>query len=770
MINKTINGYTIKRPLGEGGMAEVWYAENKIGNPAAIKFLKKKFCEDENVVARFENEAMVMVKLSHTYIRRVYDYDKVDGRPCILMEYLEGDDLKARLLKGERFSDDRLQKWWDQLADALNYTHQQGIIHRDIKPSNIFIDKHDNVKLMDFGIAKIEEYGGHTQTGVAMGTRIYMSPEQVRDPKRVKAATDSYSLAVTFVHLLTGKVPYDTTNSSDFDIQTAIVTEPLGLSALSTEWRNFLQPYLAKKPEDRPELREFTTTTASPKKGKPTSDDETFLESAAPPKPKVPKQPKKEQPQVSKEDKKSKNLMWTMGLMMLIFTVSIWCAWCFIGSYYMLSIFSISILVLFLTVNIAFIKQFKHKKSKAIIKCSAYILLMIQLVICYADSGLCVRNYSWGMLYWPVLTTAIVVEVSVFAKLFGRIKWINIILSAAYWVFLFIIALSYQGETLALVIIGLITAVCMIIMFRYLKKLENSDSELEDGETQRNFMRWTIGMISAVSVIVVLFVIFQEIKPYYTTNVEKNGDGDYEISIGNVNFTMKCVMGGTFTMGCTSEQDDDGIDDCGDDEKPSHQVTLSNYWIGETEVTQVLWKAVMHSVPTGWDRWNSYDGKGNDYPAYNISWDDCQEFIRKLNQLTGKTFRLPTEAEWEYAARGGNKSRGYKYAGSNNINDVAWCGENGDYKIHTVKTQQPNELGLYDMSGNVNEWCSDWYGNYSSTSQTDPSGPSTGSLRVLRGGGSWGSTDSQCSVSSRDSNLPSENYKVCGLRLVLVQQ
>ena len=281
MLNKTINGYTIKRKLGEGGMAEVWYAENEIGKPAAIKVLKTKFCADETIVERFQNEAKVMVKLSHPYIRQVYDYALLDGQPCIVMEYLEGDDLKARLKKSERFDDKRLHMWWNQLVKALNYTHQQGVIHRDIKPSNIFIDKLDNVRLMDFGIAKIEEYGGHTQTGVAMGTRIYMSPEQVRDPKRVTASTDAYSLAVTFVHLLTGKVPYDSTSSSDFDIQMAIVQQPLDLSALPNEWSGFLQPYLDKSPDTRAKLKTFDTLGASASKIQSASQgDETMLESS----------------------------------------------------------------------------------------------------------------------------------------------------------------------------------------------------------------------------------------------------------------------------------------------------------------------------------------------------------------------------------------------------------------------------------------------------------------------------------------------------------
>ena len=187
---------------------------------------------------------------------------------------------------------------------------------------------------------------------------------------------------------------------------------------------------------------------------------------------------------------------------------------------------------------------------------------------------------------------------------------------------------------------------------------------------------------------------------------------------------MVFVKGGTFTMGATAEQIG-----YGNNETPAHQVTLSDYFIGKTEVTQELWYAVMGNNP-------SYFTRSSRNPVEQVSWHDCQSFIQKLNQLTGLRFRLPTEAEWEYAARGGNKSKGYKYSGSNNIGDVAWCYDNSSETTHEVGTKAPNELGLYDMSGNVWEWCSDWYGRYSSSAQSNPTGPSSGSFRVFRGG-SW---------------------------------
>ena len=226
---------------------------------------------------------------------------------------------------------------------------------------------------------------------------------------------------------------------------------------------------------------------------------------------------------------------------------------------------------------------------------------------------------------------------------------------------------------------------------------------------------------------------------------------------GSVVFKMIAVEGGTFQMGATSEQGNDALDS----EKPVHSVTLSDYYIGETEVTQELWTAVMGSNP-------SYFSGYPQRPVEKVSWNDCQEFITKLNQLTGKNFRLPTEAEWEYAARGGNKSQGYKYSGSNTIGDVAWYTDNSSSQTHDVKTKQANELGIYDMSGNVWEWSQDWYGDYSSSSQTNPTGPSSGSYRVLRGG-SRSSFARGCRVSNRNYCDPGGRGSSLGLRLSLSQ-
>lgn len=217
---------------------------------------------------------------------------------------------------------------------------------------------------------------------------------------------------------------------------------------------------------------------------------------------------------------------------------------------------------------------------------------------------------------------------------------------------------------------------------------------------------------------------------------------------------MVFVTGGSFTMGCTFEQGSD----CNTDEKPSHTVKLTGFAIAKYEVTQSLWKQVMGNNPSRF--------KGDSLPVENVTWDEVQIFLQRLNAQTGKNYRLPTEAEWEYAARGGQQSRQTQYAGGVNLEDVAWCNLNSENQTHPVGTKQPNELGLYDMSGNVWEWCSDYYGSYSSENATNPKGPAKGSSRVLRGG-CYASISAQERVSVRKSFYQGGKDYMTGFRLAM---
>ena len=268
---------------------------------------------------------------------------------------------------------------------------------------------------------------------------------------------------------------------------------------------------------------------------------------------------------------------------------------------------------------------------------------------------------------------------------------------------------------------------------------------------------------------------FEKARDRYQTVLEKNPNDiyakkQYDLCINEINrltsdntvsqtknqlnIEMVAVQGGSFTMGCTSEQ---GAD-CEKNEIPSHQVSVSDFYIGKYEVTQAQWKAVMGKNPS--------KNQGDSLPVENVSWTDVQKFISCLNDLTGKEYRLPSEAEWEFAARGGNKSKKYKYCGSNELDNVAWYSSNSVSKTHVIGSKSANELGIHDMSGNVLEWCGDLYGLYSNNAKNNPKGPVTGSTRVIRGG-SWNNYSQIARVSYRygwDPNYRSNNL---GFRLAL---
>jgi formylglycine-generating enzyme required for sulfatase activity/predicted Ser/Thr protein kinase len=258
----------------------------------------------------------------------------------------------------------------------------------------------------------------------------------------------------------------------------------------------------------------------------------------------------------------------------------------------------------------------------------------------------------------------------------------------------------------------------------------------------------TLSIISVVAIAIIVVVLFIT-QPWVgsVAPLSPNSENIYEVVE---------VAGGTFTMGCTSEQGND----CFDGEKPTHQVTLSPYKIGKYEVTQAQWKAVMGNNPSNFSGCDKC-------PVEQVSWNDVQDFIGRLNAKTGKTYRLPTEAEWEFAARGGNNSNKSKYSGSNILDEVAWHEGTSENKTHPVGKKNANELGIHDMSGNVWEWCNDWHGDYNTQAQNNPTGPANGSNRVWRGG-SWDRIPKSCRLSNRGRSRSDYRYFNIGFRLVLV--
>ena len=285
------------------------------------------------------------------------------------------------------------------------------------------------------------------------------------------------------------------------------------------------------------------------------------------------------------------------------------------------------------------------------------------------------------------------------------------------------------------------------------------DSTILFGNENTDTINGETVLIDSIDIDTVAVAAFDMTEPVKADSLAPFADfstvmvNDKTITVNGVKFVMKCVQGGTFTMGKTMDQ----FGKSEIDEYPPHRVAISTYYIAESEVTQALWQAVMGRNPSNF--------KGANLPVEQVSWNDCQAFITKLNQLTGLSFRLPTEAEWEYAARGGNFSAQWHLAGEDNPNIVAWTAFNAK-STKTVKSKRPNEIGLYDMSGNVAEWCYDWYGEYKPGTQTNPVGPQTGDNKVVRGG-HWIDGVNAARVAYRYSLKPSHSNYNTGLRLAL---
>jgi len=296
-------------------------------------------------------------------------------------------------------------------------------------------------------------------------------------------------------------------------------------------------------------------------------------------------------------------------------------------------------------------------------------------------------------------------------------------------------------------------------------------------KVKKKFPKWRIP-VAVLLLGVLSLVLWQVLKPKQglPENPEEEmtvseNKTDQTFNVGDVTFKMVFVEGGTFQMGSDSGDDD---------ERPVHNVTVRDFYMGEFEVTQALWQQVMGTTvyqqrdKADHPSW-SMRGVGADYPMYYVNHTEAEEFCGRLNQRlrsqlpAGYSFALPTEAEWEYAARGGNKTNTYTYSGSNYLSDVAWYRAKRNRTTHAAGSKRANELGLYDMSGNVWEWCSDWYGSYSSSSQTDPRGPSSGSSRVFRGG-SWDNIAAGCRVANRSRDSPGYRGNNYGFRLALVHR
>lgn len=661
-LNTKILNYRLTRFIGEGGMASVYEGTHeKLGTKVAIKILNPVLTANKQIRQRFENEAKMMASLNHPNIIKVLDYDELPDKLAIVMELLEGHDLKSFILKKGVLKPEQVIPFFVKILDAFQYAHSKGIIHRDIKPSNIFIDEDNQIKVLDFGIAKIFGAGDDfTSTGAQLGTPTYMSPEQVKAEKNIDQRTDIYSLGVTLFFLLNGKPPYDSSTQSNFEIFNKIVYEPIPDLKGYPEINAIIKTAVAKDRNQRfPDARAFKQALLNPAPKKatvvedktrvdepkvekpktktaPEDDDKTWIDSPGAKPPKFSNR-QDDETLIDKPGKPEKAIEENKK------------------------------------------QSFEEQLKKA---------------------DLLFKN-----------------------RQFGKAK--NV----------------YENALLLI------------------KDDKHSKVQIEICKTELVKKNRKIGIFTFIGVLAIAigyFVNYQISKPADELVYQAEENVDQQTAISIYDYAMVYVPGGTFQMGSNDGEDDE--------EKPVHNVTLDGFYIGKYEVTQAQWREIMGDNP-------SYFINCDNCPVEKVSWNDVQEFIKKLNQKIGKNYRLPTEAEWEYAARGGSESgversrnADFKYSGSNNIDEVAWHGSNSGNKTYPVGQKKPNSLGIYDMTGNVWEWCSDWYRNYHSDNQTNPQGPSTGSYRVRRGG-SWGNNPQSCRMANRNNDAPNYSSNVLGFRL-----
>jgi len=703
MQNKTINGYKIKHLIGSGGMADVYYAENSLGFPAAIKVLKQEYSQHQGVQERFVNEAKIMKKLNHPHIRKVMDMSDIDGRACIIMEYLEGQSLKEAMGDRKKMSDATLMKYFDQCAQALLYTHAMQVTHRDIKPSNIFITKDDEIKLVDFGIAKSELSESKTITGQTLGTVIYMSPEQVVDPKRVTGKTDIYSLGVTFYHVLTNKPPYDAKTGSEFTIQQKIVYEDLDVSFLPSHWRSLLSACLHKKPEERPSL-----------KSENFKDGITVIDQVPPnPKPKPTPQPK---PVPNPKPTSSyKWLYYLIGGIALAIAAMMGMRSCG-GNGGNIS----TDLIVYEEDNMY---GYKDASGTAVIPAryeTASPFSGGRGKVSVADSVYYIdERGSIVELIKPKAETPTEDSKPDDTAAKDESAWQQAKKSNTKSAYERYIRDYPDGRYVS-------DAKSKIVE---IEKNENAESSRKQDESA-----WQQAKSSNT-------------KPAYERYIRDYANGKYVSEAKNKIRAIEAA-----------------------EQKPQEQVSSSKPYIkmisipgrsfklSETEVTIGQYLAFCKATNSHWPEWlekgnkyNIYTGSDNWYKSRGMSESNTHHPITGVSALDADAFcrwmggRLPTESEWEYAAKGGES---YEYAGSNNLDEVGWYSANSGGTAKRVKQLRANGYGLYDMSGNVWEW----------TSSKD------GADRVFRGG-SWINDASDCRVSSRIIISPVVRYLSLGFRL-----
>ncbi len=783
-----IEKYSIIEKIGAGGMADVYLAKDIVlKRDIAIKILPSEFARDLEHISRFEKEIRNLAALYHPNIVPIYDVGCYDKCHFYAMAYLPKGDLKQRIRDG--LPHNRALEIFKQIADALRYAHQQGLIHRDIKPKNILFDIEERPIVTDLGIAKAIGSNTHmTNTGMIVGTPHYMSPEQAQG-KQLDHRSDLYSLGVLFYEMLTGSVPYEAEDT--FAVGFMHINEPIPKLPLSlSRYQFFIDRLMAKNRENR--YTDASEVLSDIAKFELEAIRQEVDDTKQMPLTRWTAKPEMDSPfptplQGSRDIRRRRNV-W--GGIIFLTALALAGIYLFINALPMPRRFNKSAPVA--SENMA--RDMTASRSETDVtspnesedtpedpmkdlsdRSKFYRKKEIERLLTLAQKHFNAQHLSIpkGQNAIECYKEVLILDHDNDQALKGLIAVVD------KYIELSDKAIEKQKFDQAAQQLLMASKVIpdddAIISAR--KRLETAEKEsaknaheinqpLDQARRKEFETRLAEGrnaltagdQAQAINAFKKALNIFPQ-NASARSGLEKAqamADESNQESTILTPLKMKFVYikPGSFHMGSPETESER------DDDEERHKVILSRgFWLQTTEVTQGQWRAVMDKNPS------HFSDCGDECPVENISWQDTQIFIKRLNKREDKLFYfLPSEAQWEYAARAGSDSKFCFGDLDSTLAEFSWYDGNAGGTPHPVATKQSNAWGLYDMHGNVWEWCRDWYGNYATETVTDPIGHLSGHNRIFRGG-SWFVDGKKCRSAVRQALSPENRNFYLGVRL-----
>ncbi|MBZ0265914.1 SUMF1/EgtB/PvdO family nonheme iron enzyme [bacterium] len=797
--------YLIESNLGAGGMGMVYLArDERLGRRVALKMMHLQMSRDRSLMERFQREANTLALLNHPNIVTIYDLEEIDGQAMLVMEYVNGEGLESVIARMGLIPPERCLPLFRQILDGVAYAHSQGVIHRDLKPSNVMITPDMVVKVMDFGIAKITGESHLTRTGAAIGTFGYMSPE-VAQGKVASLQSDIFSLGVMLYEMLTGRLPFNSENQAEYlekvfdqeipppssiypyiphtldsatlialtedqqkrfstisNFQQAIAEiqidqngEPLNVQAPS---------FSSPPPQARSGAKSSSSTLMKVFKSRSGWEAESLKDLAA----RFDTKPE----EVIAEWNNSELLIWMKAIdhkvwvdeindllkrenMTLHLALTL-----FLGSHAdgqliedVAEEYRKKLKKLLTLLEEMDRRNPKYEETIQNVSAQYELLSVILPEDPLINSGRKkqiqlreeweIEQREFQAEEWRKKASEVGVEIS-----FSQPPTAEELASAETRI---ADALEVKvRENKARKVLEQLKKQKSSFTFSYIP----SDEEIKEATEQLEKIRLKTENRKVILFAIIIIAVF--ISLFISSSIVEKNKNKQEIQ-QLIGAEFVTIPAGSFMMGSPPNEEDLFVN-----EVPQHRVTISKpFQMMKTEVTQEMWKSVMGNNPSNW--------KGDNLPVEQVSWNGCQEFIAKLNQRDpGKGYRLPTEAEWEYACRAGTTTRFNAGESVSDLARVGWYSGNSEYKTHPVGEKMPNAWGLYDMHGNVWEWCSDWYDvfYYQNSPSSNPTGSISGSYRVLRGG-SWNNIGRHCRSADRNWSEPSYRFSYYyGFRVV----